>query len=409
MLSSRKQVSALIILVLAISLSACGQPAERTSDTTDEVTQTEIPTTTTKEKENLVGTEWMLNSLRDENPLPHTAITLEIDRKELGGSAGCNLYGGEYSSRNGELKMRGTAMTAMGCAPDEVSRQENAYVDSLSKVVTYRVKGDQLELQSSSGQTILAYSRRPQWKPDPADLVDTRWKLDSLNGTAPNEASTPTLSFGRQGLYSGYDGCRNFDGLYAPTENALHFSPVNMKALDCLKPIPTDGSDSYIGAFPPAGDYRLVDNKLEIRTPNSDSYVLVPLNQENDAVEATTPWKLVRFVENGTATPVLEGTEITIAFDRGTLRENGTVRGAAGCNQYSANYVYRTYPGGLEGPNFHDFAVTRKLCRGPDSIMEQERRYLNFLEEVRGYYQRVDGRLYLVTRAGDKMVFAGSG
>ena len=409
MLPDRKKAFVLIVLVLTVSLSACGPSAERSPKTTKDKLQTEKATTASDKVVSLAGTEWRLRSLRGEAPISNVVITLEIDKKEYGGFAGCNWYGGNYNSEDGSLKLRGNGMTSMGNPSDKACQQEETYANTLAEVVTYRVEGDRLELQNASGETILAYIRRPQWESDPAKLVDTQWKLRSLNGKSPEEGSTPTLSFGTEGRYSGYDGCRNFAGLYVANKDDLQFSTVSMKDWDCMKPVPPAGSGNPIGSIPAAGDYRLVDNRLEIRTVDGSTYVFVPPTGRNEGAQKTVPWKLEKFVENGEATPVLGETEITIAFDKGNLRNRGTVRGSAGCNEYTADYVNRSYPNGLEGPNFDDFTVTRKLCRSPEGIMEQERRYLGFLKAAKGYYQEIDGRLYLETGDGRKLVFSGSG
>ena len=395
---------ALAVLALAV-LAGCGQTTERPLETTERGPQ-KIPATDAADP--LTDTEWTLRSLRGEGLVEGTNITLDIEKNAYRGNAGCNWYGGRYTSGNGVLEISGSDMTQMGC-PRETGQQENTYLNTLQNVATYRFRGDSLELRNSADEIILVYTRRPRWDSNPAELVDTRWKLRSLNGKSPEEGSTPTLSFESEKRYSGYDGCRNFTGAYVATTDDLEFPSVTMKDLDCMKPVPLVGADDPIGSMPIGGDYRLDENRLEIRTVEKSTYVFVPLAEGEEVARATVPWKLEKFVRNGSATPVSEGTKITIAFDRGTLRKRGTVRGSAGCNEYTANYVYRFYQDGLEGPNFKDSAVTRKLCRSPEGIMEQELRYLDVLEDARGYYQKIDGRLYLETGDGRKLVFAAPG
>lgn len=400
---------ALIFTISASLISACGQSSESLSEDTGQKTPSKPETTVGNEANQLAGTEWTLRILRGEPAITNVVVTLKMDRNEYGGFAGCNYYGGNYESDGGDLKVIGGDMTDMGNISSAACQQEETYMNTLPQTASYRIQGDLLKLRDSSGETILEYTRRPQWESDPAKLINTQWKLSSLDGESPEEGSTPTISFGTEGRYSGYDGCRNFAGLYTATENALDFSEIIMNDLDCMKPLPPDGSGGVVGSLPAAGDYRLSEDRLKIRAIDGSAYIFVPLTGEDEVEQATVPWKLENFIENGDAIPVLENTEVTIAFDEGNLRETGTVRGSAGCNDYTADYLHRSYPNELIGPNFSDFAVTKKLCRSPEGIMEQENRYLNFLAGVTGCYQKADGRLYLEAADGRKLVFSGSG
>lgn len=410
MLPDRKTTFALLVLaltMLTISLSACGQSAERPSRTAEETAQTKKETTADK-PDRLAGTEWRLLTLRGEELVEDSNITLEIENKEYRGFAGCNWYGGNYSAEDGSLKIVGGDMTSMGNPSVAACQQESTYMETLSKVATYQMRDNRLELKNSTDETILVFARKPPWESDPTKLIDTRWKLSSLNGKSPEKGSVPTLSFESERRYSGYNGCRNLYGTYSVDEDDLDFTSFSMKDLGCIKPV-TPTMRVTLASFPPAGDYRLNGDRLEIRTVDGNTYIFVPLTEESNVAQATMPWRLEKFVESGRATPVLEGTKISIAFDGGTLRKRGSARGSAGCNRYTADYVYRSYPGGAEGPNFENFSVTRKLCPSPEGVMDQEARYLSFLRDVRGYYQKIDGRLYLETGDGRKLVFSGSG
>ena len=97
---------------------------------------------------------------------------------------------------------------------------------------------------------------------------------------------------------------------------------------------------------------------------------------------------------------MLGGTEITLAFDRGTLRESGTLGGSAGCNTYTADYTYHHDSLTLEA-----LAVAEMACEDPAGVMEQEQCYLSFLEGVGGYYQKIDGRLHLMVTDERELVF----
>ena len=86
------------------------------------------------------------------------------------------------------------------------------------------------------------------------------------------------------------------------------------------------------------GNYSLDNGHLAIRDDSGTVSVYAPLRE---GVKVETPgraWVLEKSVEGHRATPVLDGTRITLWFDGGTLRTTGTLGGSAGCNTYAAHY-----------------------------------------------------------------------
>jgi uncharacterized lipoprotein YbaY len=102
-----------------------------------------------------------------------------------------------------------------------------------------------------------------------------------------------------------------------------------------------------------------------------------------------TPWTLVEYAgPDGSAQPVLPGTEVWAAFKAGRLS------GSAGCNTYGGAYRVTGSALSLSGT-----AGTLRLCPGPPGIMEQEAAYLAALGTARVY--RIEGsRLVLETTDG---------
>lgn len=92
-------------------------------------------------------------------------------------------------------------------------------------------------------------------------------------------------------------------------------------------------------------------------------------------------------------TSPLAETEITVTF------EDGTASGSAGCNTYHAAYTFDGSSFTFETPT-----ATEMACSGPAGIMEQEQRYLGFLEDVTVY--RIYGsQLWLEMGDGRALVF----
>ena len=232
----------------------------------------------------LEGTEWVLTFLEGEDPARGTRITLEIGKEGLGGFSGCNGYGGGFETMaSGRVRWSededGAFMgTSMGCSPPK-GPQESDYWRAMQGIASYRLAGDRLEMGDEKGRTMLVFRRKVDWNSDPAALIGTRWKLRSSDGRSPARGSVPTLSFESESRYGGYDGCRHLTGSYEATADDIVFTGSRMKELACMKPEALSETTAHLPteAVGEAGDYRLVEGRLEIFTDEGTDYVFVPL------------------------------------------------------------------------------------------------------------------------------------
>lgn len=87
-----------------------------------------------------------------------------------------------------------------------------------------------------------------------------------------------------------------------------------------------------------------------------------------------------------------------------TLRlADGRASGSAGCNSYFASYQ----TGAREALRFSGVGSTRMACAEP--LMDQERRFLNILENASGYSFYRDGDLAIIAADGRVIRFRRSG
>ncbi len=162
-----------------------------------------------------------------------------------------------------------------------------------------------------------------------------------------------------------------------------------------------------VGCFGPEGDYRLRDGLLEIRSEAGETTaILEPLAEGEEPRQEGTPWELRYFVENGKKTPAVGKPPITLTFDRGTLREEGSIFGSTGCNDYSAAYEYPTAHNTLERIVVDDPVANPRECPGPRDLSEEER-FFAVLGDLGEYPDiSMDGRMALETRDGRKLIFS---
>jgi heat shock protein HslJ len=98
-------------------------------------------------------------------------------------------------------------------------------------------------------------------------------------------------------------------------------------------------------------------------TGNSPVPAGIPLNG--------TGWTLTEYVSNGTPLATLNGTTITLNFDK-----VGSITGTAGCNHYFASYEMKG-----SAITIGQAGSTEMYCTAP-GVMEQESTYLALLGEV---------------------------
>jgi len=391
-MSSRKLLQQVFGLTLVVLLLAgCGRaPAGPTITST------------------LEGTEWVLVSLNGDSLIEGTNITLnfaactEPSRSEgiLSGFAGCNAYGGgpdsgPYTATDeGTLTIPQIAVTLQRClTPEGVIQQELAYIETLRNAAAYRVMDDRLEIDNAAGETTLVFARKEEFLMNPSDLLGTRWQLLSWNGSSPIVGSTITIAFAESEI-SGHAGCRGYRGTYEASGDDIRFPRLAMTEYLCLCPealIAQEGQ--YTTSLGWATNYRLSEGQLEILTARGEVLIYGPLPEGADTRQEGITWALTTFIEGETAMPVLAETEITVTF------EDGTASGSAGCNTYSAAYTFDGSFFTFEAP-----AATEMACLDPADVMEQEQRYLGFLEDVTAYH--INGnQLRLETGDGRVLVF----
>jgi putative lipoprotein len=105
-----------------------------------------------------------------------------------------------------------------------------------------------------------------------------------------------------------------------------------------------------------------------------------------------TQWTLVSYGPPGAETPVIEGSEVTLAF-----QEDGQAGGSGGCNSYGGPYVVE---GGVL--SFGEVVSTLMACVD-EQVMEQEQQYFQALQTA-GQYKLVAGGLTIYYDNGQSVL-----
>jgi heat shock protein HslJ len=355
----------------------------------------------------LPGTKWVLTSLRGQPPLSDTHISLEFEDQSFGGYTGCNYYGGGPDSGgyaatdDGNLKLLSFEVTLIGC-PDSIAAQEKAYIDALTSVRFYRLVANRLELRDATDEVVLIYTRRAECAEEPASLAGTAWYLVSVDGREPTTGPATLLVFVDDKWFVESSQCEGFISSYQISGHDLAAAFSASLGRVCQ-----DEESHGVTALEVPADYCLAQGSLQITTVPGQVFAYEPLPEAAQPPLEGPTWLLLSIVGarqiEGEPVPwpepvwLVEGTEITLAF------EGGTVSGSAGCNDYGAAYT-------LDGTSleFGDIAATEKACLTPEGVMDQEQRYLGALEDVTDY--RISGTLlWLWTKDRRALAFTAQG
>jgi heat shock protein HslJ len=233
-------------------------------------------------------------------------------------------------------------------------------------------------------------------------LTGTSWTLDSYlteNGSlAPVLPGTEvTARFGPDGRVTGSAGCNSYGGDYHLDGTTLSISSIVQTLKLCLEPEGIMEQEArFIDLLGSAAECRIENDRLVITDAEGADALVFVKGDESTELAGNTWWTLASFAgDDGTLTPVLDGTAVTATFSA-----EGSLGGSAGCNHYSADY---TVDG--ESLTIEPAIRTEMYCSEPPGIMDQEDRYLALLTEVASYRME-DGLLTLMDSDGvDLLVF----
>lgn len=172
---------------------------------------------------------WELESgTLDGAPLPIISshpITMTLDGEQIGGTAACNSYGGQFSLEGSEFSIQdGLAWTEMACMPQEVMDAERGFLEALTRADRLQLTDGGLIL--TGVDTEMSFKRLPAVPT--AELTETVWVLDGLiQGdavTSPVQGRRATLELEDGGTFTGSTGCRKISGTYQITGAEVQFT-----------------------------------------------------------------------------------------------------------------------------------------------------------------------------------------
>lgn len=103
----------------------------------------------------LEGTSWTVTELGGTPLVEGTSITAQFADGKIGGSAGCNSYGGSYEITSEGVTVSDLASTMMACTDPGVMEQEQQFLEYIQNIQSIEVDTNQLTITSADGTDII--------------------------------------------------------------------------------------------------------------------------------------------------------------------------------------------------------------------------------------------------------------
>lgn len=284
---SRRISKYIFVLILALLLGACGQPAstpEPAEEATTEETASEEAEAPAEEvapeRGSLVGTAWELAFFGEPDaPVPvleGTRPTFNVLFEQYAGFGGCNMYtAGFVAGGPDELRLNAPVTTLRACTdPEGVMSQESTFIGAMANTVAARLDEGNLVLYTVGDQRLMTLA--------PAETIDmaaTTWLLQFISdgeGLLPVLPNVEVTAHFADGALDGSAGCNEYTGtVEADNEGAATISSVTATEMSCEEP---DGvmeqETAYLAALSEVVGYDLIGSTLLLLNSDGESILL---------------------------------------------------------------------------------------------------------------------------------------
>ncbi|HDR72803.1 MAG TPA: META domain-containing protein [Methanoculleus sp.] len=223
----------------------------------------------------LAGTSWTLSNLAGgdggmEPVLDGTTVTAVFgDDGRVGGSAGCNHYGADYTVNGASLAVGLAMRTEMYCIdPPGVMEQEDRYLSLLADAASYQIEDGLLILVDGEGADLLVFE--PVVQPPDLPLTGTEWTLESVSPTGDAVSSliagtAITATFSPDGTVTGSAGCNRYEAAYRLDGTSISIDPPMSTKMYCTGPDGVMAQEAmYLDLLSSAAGYRIDGDLLDL-------------------------------------------------------------------------------------------------------------------------------------------------
>jgi heat shock protein HslJ len=216
----------------------------------------------------LEGTRWQLvgfdTGTASESPVAGSQITAEFTDGKIGGTAGCNGYGGSYTVSGSNITFGELNQTLIGC-DTPLAEQEARYTAALLAATAYQLTGNTLTIDHPGG--VLRFEKL-QPTPDQA-LEGITWQLTTfVTGEVASSlfADTRITAQFAGGKLSGEAGCNSYSGGYTVTGNGITVGELGATKMACAADVMAQ-EQAFLQALGAATTFQIAGDTLTIDHP----------------------------------------------------------------------------------------------------------------------------------------------
>lgn len=231
----------IIVLIVSIISVACaptgGQPgdqeptapaaSEEPTPQAEEELPTAPPETESMLHDELIGTDWDVVSYGGQTPLPDAPITLSFEAEELGGTTGCNHYGGPYTTEGASFSVGELVSTQIFC--EGLMDQEAAYLNMLRAAQSITLDDGRLTIHTAEGNLVF----------EPATDLTLEGQAWTLSAIVEGEVvssmvgAEPITATFEGGQLTGSAGCNQYSTSYEVEGSTLTLGAIVATRMSC--------------------------------------------------------------------------------------------------------------------------------------------------------------------------------
>jgi len=107
-------------------------------------------------KNKVSNSNWLVTRINNLAVIENSKVSIHFSEQKIFGSAGCNQYTADYTTKGPEIELSTIAVTRKACFSAELAEQESRFLTLLGEISRFSVRDDGLILEDDTGHSLIA-------------------------------------------------------------------------------------------------------------------------------------------------------------------------------------------------------------------------------------------------------------